>query len=801
MFGSNQLTSLKISDSILKKITLNKEALNLSLVKLHPAIKYYALSKINTLLRHKYLTSSFVINQLYSKNLTKKSMNFSTKLTSTFSQSPFPQGSITQKPFLHRFFTPYKLFFIENKLPLVGSIPSYYLSDIKPLKTWKFLNIFLKSEDTNHAGVRVKPRILKLRPSDFKQTVCKKVRLRLIRSFLNQNVKTPITAQGILNFKTASKRFANFKPLLKRSLAPVYVSKWKTSYPLMFTNNAYSNKLIKPQFDLTVKTFIQSRNNRRVRRFKKMLFRKLKRSSRDKRSLKRTPSIHQKQKQSILTCFFNNRLRSRKSSIVANTQRLVSGPAQLQNLKKLNKRSDVLSNKRQVQSKIDKNYSVSWNKLYSHNRGNNHIANTVTRVSQQIKPLQVKNLVANVLSRLRSQIGQSSHLLLPTRQLVKPTAKKDAYPYLRPRTDKNFIFKNFGMFLTAFTLFNQKNPFTYKYMFKKKIFSFLYPNEVRNALMARKKRIVFYQLIYKTKHKSKQRLQYSFASFNKFFINHYKTSLQNTANGSLTQKLFDKLNTPLSSTLNTSSLPNYVSSRDEILYDQNFSYRGVDLSFKRSEVKIPRVRFRPGYQRMWRNARNALKESMGLKFVYQQQLTRCLVRFYKNSNKYSFARSEMSANRIIMYSRLLPDNPTVNIFIDQKLIYINGKLLHTQQMILVPNDLIQLVVSLWYYVAYRWISNWTLKRHKKFKKLVYRKGLAGKHKVMKLKKQRSYYTPNWIYLARYDISDIKPFLEVDYFTLSAFVLYEPFTTYYYTPDESPDFRPNIYRMYNWKYIT
>jgi hypothetical protein len=79
---------------------------------------------------------------------------------------------------------------------------------------------------------------------------------------------------------------------------------------------------------------------------------------------------------------------------------------------------------------------------------------------------------------------------------------------------------------------------------------------------------------------------------------------------------------------------------------------------------------------------------------------------------------------------------------------------------------------------------------------VYRKGLAGKHKVMKLKKQRSYYTPNWIYLARYDISDIKPFLEVDYLTLSTFVLYEPFTTYYYTPDEAPDFRPNIFRMYN-----
>ena len=67
---------------------------------------------------------------------------------------------------------------------------------------------------------------------------------------------------------------------------------------------------------------------------------------------------------------------------------------------------------------------------------------------------------------------------------------------------------------------------------------------------------------------------------------------------------------------------------------------------------------------------------------------------------------------------------------------------------------------------------------------------------MKLKKQRSFYTPHWIHLARYDISDIKPFLEVDYLTLSTFVIYEPYLTYYYSPDDTPDLRSNIYRLYN-----
>ena len=743
--------------------------------------------------------------KLYTKATTWKVVNFASKLKSnkpvytTHKLSLSTRSLEAQKPFNHHYFSSYKFFFTQNMLPLTGGIPSFYLSDIKPTKNWKFTNIFHKSGDVDSTHVRLKPQIVKLKPSDFKQTICRKIRLRLMRLFLNRNLKTPMVATTILNFRSLTKRLAQFKPTLKRSQAPTYITKWKTSYPLMFTNNIHANKLLKPQLDVTIKTFIQSRNNRRVRRFKKILFRKIKRHSRDKRSVKYASTIStKKKKQGILTTLSKNRLRNRKNLLFVNTPRLLLNSAWSKTLPTGSTQQWDTYPKWHNQTYDKTNYQVYWNSLLRNSQINNHLNKTNSYLIGLPKIAQSKKKHSSTILQIKYSFLGTAHQSLLVHQLPTSILKVSKVPYIRPRTDKNFIFKNFGIFLTSFILFNQKKPFTYKYLFKKKIFSFLYPNEVRNALMARKKRIIFYQLIYKIKHKSKQKTHYSFTSFNKFFINHYKTSLKNNSNTSTTQALFSK---PAYQSSRVPSLTNYVSSRDEILYDQNFTYRGVDLSFKRSEVKIPRVRFRPGYQRMWRKARSALKESMGLKFVYQQQLTRCLVRFYKNSNKYSFARSEMSVNRIIMYSRLLPDNPTVNLFIDQKLIYLNGRLLHTQQTILVSNDLIQLIVSVWYYVAYRWISNWTLKRHKKFKKLVYRKGLAGKHKVMKLKKQRSYYTPNWIYLARYDISDIKSFLEVDYFTLSAFVLYEPFMTYYYTPDESPDFRPNIYRMYNWKYIT
>lgn len=252
------------------------------------------------------------------------------------------------------------------------------------------------------------------------------------------------------------------------------------------------------------------------------------------------------------------------------------------------------------------------------------------------------------------------------------------------------------MFLNSLTLRNQKNPFTYKFLFKKKIFSFLYPNEVRSALMHSKKKITLYKLVFNFKKRIKTGPRFNLASFNKLLIKQYKSSMQQ--NIALSNSLWSPGTRPLRS---ESLYHNYSVSKDEIIYSDQFRHRGTDTSFRTSEVKIPRVRFKPGYQRMWRRARTALKESLSLKFTYQQQLTRYLVRFYRGSNEYSFSRAEMSLNRVLMYSRLLPDNPTVNTFLSKNLIYVNGRPAYDPSMLLVTNDLIQIVVSMWYYVMYR----------------------------------------------------------------------------------------------------
>ena len=362
-------------------------------------------------------------------------------------------------------------------------------------------------------------------------------------------------------------------------------------------------------------------------------------------------------------------------------------------------------------------------------------------------------------------------------------------PSIRTKTSQSFILKSPIMFFTQLFLKSNSQHNLTKFNFKKKIFSFLKPNEAKQALMDRKKYIFSYKLLFNQKITFQKNKIFSLSKLKQM----YKSSLK--INLSTTNNLFQNPLNIINLNYNTQSNLNDLISTDV------FNLKGVDQLLQREEIKVPRVKFKPGYQRMWRQSRLALKESLRVKFLYQKQLSKYIVRFFRMSNHYAFSSSEMFIEKIIIYSRLLPDLLTLQVFMNQRLIYLNGSYITNTSLVANENDLIQLIVSKWYYSAYRWISNWTLKRVKKYNRLVYRKGLSGKYKLMKQKKQRSFYTPHWIYLTKYDISDIKPYLEVDYLTLSAIVIYNPFILNYNTPKEVTDYRPTIYRLYNWKYIT
>jgi hypothetical protein len=53
----------------------------------------------------------------------------------------------------------------------------------------------------------------------------------------------------------------------------------------------------------------------------------------------------------------------------------------------------------------------------------------------------------------------------------------------------------------------------------------------------------------------------------------------------------------------------------------------------------------------------------------------------------------MELEKIIIYSRLLPDIPTVNIFLKQSLVYLNGRIASDSKTTVLQNDLIQFIIS------------------------------------------------------------------------------------------------------------
>jgi hypothetical protein len=63
-------------------------------------------------------------------------------------------------------------------------------------------------------------------------------------------------------------------------------------------------------------------------------------------------------------------------------------------------------------------------------------------------------------------------------------------------TQQNFILRSPIIFLTQFFKKNHYKFYLPRYIFKKKIFSFWKPNEIRQSLMDRKKQIFTYKLVF-----------------------------------------------------------------------------------------------------------------------------------------------------------------------------------------------------------------------------------------------------------------------------------------------------------------
>jgi hypothetical protein len=112
-----------------------------------------------------------------------------------------------------------------------------------------------------------------------------------------------------------------------------------------------------------------------------------------------------------------------------------------------------------------------------------------------------------------------------------------------------------------------------------------------------------------------------------------------------------------------------------------------------NDFNIQRIRFKPGYQVIWRRARKNLQELLNFRMLYQKKFTRALTRFYRLAHSDTTSLHLLTLERAVLLSKLLPDPSTIKFFIKSKHLYINGATPKSQKLITFTGDFIQLRVS------------------------------------------------------------------------------------------------------------
>ena len=92
-------------------------------------------------------------------------------------------------------------------------------------------------------------------------------------------------------------------------------------------------------------------------------------------------------------------------------------------------------------------------------------------------------------------------------------------------------------------------------------------------------------------------------------------------------------------------------------YSSDFPYKNP-LSLRKSirqVLKVQRVRFKPGYGRIWRQARVSIREILNMPSRYQYRLTPKLQTHYTQSRQLLNPYSSLSLDYLLMASHLIPD--------------------------------------------------------------------------------------------------------------------------------------------------
>ena len=204
-----------------------------------------------------------------------------------------------------------------------------------------------------------------------------------------------------------------------------------------------------------------------------------------------------------------------------------------------------------------------------------------------------------------------------------------------------------------------------------------------------------------------------------------------------------------------------------------------------STTRLTHIRFKPGYARQWRLFREEFKSTFSLPNRYQYRLTRYITMISISQRKQRQATQAITLKQGLIESKLVSDSITANSFVNSGLVFLNGHLSGNPSLYLVVNDLVQLTVSLKYYSVLKWQLTNTLKNKSLLAKMLWKRGRNWR--------RNNFTFPKWVLDFSTTFLDTPLYLEVDYFSLSFYVIND-------TATSITSKYPRVLPSYNWKYI-
>ena len=235
---------------------------------------------------------------------------------------------------------------------------------------------------------------------------------------------------------------------------------------------------------------------------------------------------------------------------------------------------------------------------------------------------------------------------------------------------------------------------------------------------------------------------------------------------------------------------------EDFMLQSYFNYninKLIHIKFKATEENfltfIFRIRFKPGYKKQWISGRHNFKNIYNLSFMSQKHLTHYLANL-KNLYDVSFLKYfEFQLKFLLVKSKFFFSLEYSIFYIVNGLVYINGLICKNTKYILFKYDHIQLIFSYNFFIFYRWMKNWS---HKRLKKLYsnYYFPLSYKKSIL----------PKWFFLYINFNDDVPQFLEIDFFSLSIFIIFEPQSLNNFNWFLSKYFYIFSQKTLNWKYL-